>query len=89
MVLFEHALLWVQVQVICLQSFKYPSYELSMTFQVVFVALPRSGPRVDGYVVHIYGYTFFINEVAEYRVHHGLEGSWGVGQAEEHDCWFI
>ncbi len=32
-----------------------------------------------GYVIHIDRDVPFIDEVAEYSVHYGLEGSWGVG----------
>jgi len=44
---------------------------------------------VDGYVIHVDGYTPFINEIAEDGVYHCLECGQGVGQAEEHDCWFV
>ena len=36
-------------------------------------------------VVHIDGDVTFVDEVAENEVHHGLEGGWGVGEAEEHN----
>jgi hypothetical protein len=28
------------------------------------------------------------DEILEYFVHHGLEGSWAVGEAKVHDQWF-
>ncbi len=56
---------------------------------MIFVALPRSCSRMDSYIVHVDGDTSFIDEVVEYSVHHGLEGGGGVGETEEHDCWFV
>ena len=56
---------------------------------MVVLAFPWSGPSVDGYVVHVDRYAPFVNEVAEYHVHHSLESGWRVGKSEEHDCWFI
>jgi len=44
---------------------------------------------MDGYVIHVNHYTPFVDEVAEYCIHHGLEGGGGVGQAEEHNCGFV
>ena len=39
-------------------------------------------------IVHIDCHIPFINEVLEDVVHHGLEGGWAVGEAEEHDQGF-
>ncbi len=44
---------------------------------------------MDSYVVHVDGYTPFIDEVTEDGVHHHLKCGQGVGQAEEHDHWFV
>jgi len=44
---------------------------------------------MDGYIIHINGDASFIDEIAEYSVHHGLEGGGGVSEAEEHDHWFV
>ena len=44
---------------------------------------------MDSYVIHVDGNAPFVNEVAEYSVHHGLKSSGGVGEAKEHDHWFI
>jgi len=41
------------------------------------------------YLVHIDGHAPFVYEVMEDRVHHGLEGGWGVGKPEEHDGQLI
>src|SRR6266851_10441077 len=60
-----------------------------MAFQMVFVALPWFGSRVDSYVVHVDCYVPSIDEVPEYCVHHGLKGGRQVGEAEEHDRWFV
>ncbi len=44
---------------------------------------------MDGYIVHVDGYTPLIDEVMEYHVHHRLECGWGVSQAKEHNHWFV
>ena len=53
------------------------------------MAFSWPGSRVDSYVIHVYGNASFIDEVVEYCVYHGLESGGGVGQTEEHDCWFV
>src|SRR6266481_5958137 len=44
------------------------------------MVLDRSG--IDQNVVHVYGHKAFINELLENVIHHGLEGSWAVGETE-------
>ncbi len=46
---------------------------------MVFGAFSWLGSCVDSYIIHVDGYTSFINQVVEYCVHHSLEGRWGVG----------
>src|SRR6266481_3973418 len=43
---------------------------------------------IDQNVVHVYGHEAFINELLENVVHHGLEGSWAVGETKVHDEGF-
>ena len=43
---------------------------------------------MDRYVIHVDREGSAHDLFAEYRVHHGLEGSRGVGESEEHYCWF-
>ena len=43
---------------------------------------------VDQDVIHIDRNVSFINKFVKEEVHHGLEGGWGVCQAEKHDHWF-
>ena len=52
--------------------------------------LPMVFNRASVYqdIVHIDHPVPFINEVLEDVIHHGLEGSWAVGEAEEHDQGF-
>ena len=52
--------------------------------------LPMVFDRVGVYqdIVHIDHHVPFIDEVLENVVHHGLEGGWAVGEAEEHDQGF-
>ena len=40
-------------------------------------------------VVQIDHYYTFGNEVFKDPIHHSLEGGWTIGQAKEHDKWFI
>ncbi|SRR5258708_7822493 len=42
---------------------------------------------VDGQVVHIDGHPSLCDLPMEDHVHHHLEGGWGVGESEEHNCW--
>ncbi len=56
---------------------------------MVVLALSWSGPGVDCYIVHVDRYAPFVDQVAEYRVHHSLERCRRVGEPEEHDCWFV
>ena len=44
---------------------------------------------MDGDVVHVDHYAPFIDEIAENRVHHGLEGGRRVCESEEHDRRFV
>ena len=39
----------------------------------------------DEDVIQVYHYYTFRNEIFEYNVHYGLEGSWTIGQAKEHN----
>ena len=39
-------------------------------------------------IIHIDHHISFVDEVLEYVIHHGLEGGWTVGKAEEHDQGF-
>jgi hypothetical protein len=43
---------------------------------------------VDGHVIHVNREPIFIDFFPEDGVHHGLEGSGGISEAKEHDCWF-
>ena len=89
MILFEHALFRVQVQVVRSESLEHPVHQFLIVFQVIFVALLRSDPCVDGYVVHVDHHASFIDKVPENHVHHGLEGGGRVGETEEHDRWLV
>jgi len=40
------------------------------------------------HVIHINDEPSFSEFLFKYRIHHHLEGGWGVSQAEEHDGWF-
>jgi hypothetical protein len=51
------------------------------------LSLPR--PCVYCYVIHVDCNVPFVDKVTEYSVHYHLESGWGVGEAEEHHCWFI
>ena len=44
--------------------------------------------RMNEDVVHINGDISFIDQVAKYEVHHGLERGGGVREAKEHDHGF-
>ena len=77
------------MQVIRFQLLKYSPYQFLVSFQVVFVAFSGPGPCVDGYVIHINGYASLVDKITEDYVHHGLESSQGVGEAKEHDRWFV
>ena len=43
----------------------------------------------DEDIIQVYHYYAFRNEIFEDSVHYGLEGSWTIGQAKEHNQWFI
>jgi len=43
---------------------------------------------VDDNIIHIDRALSAVDEFHEFVVNHGLEGCWGVGQAEEHDGRF-
>jgi hypothetical protein len=40
---------------------------------------------MDGDIIHIDCYSSFINQIAEYGVHHCLEGCQRVSQTKKHD----
>ena len=42
----------------------------------------------NNHIVHIDVEPSLCNFLLEDVIHHCLKGSWGVGQAKEHDCWF-
>ncbi len=60
-----------------------------MPLQVFFFAFPWPRSSMDGYVIHINGYTPLVNEIVEDGVHHRLECGQGVGESKEHDRWFV
>jgi|SRR5712671_3737666 len=43
----------------------------------------------DQHVIHVHHEPALSDFVLEYGVHHGLEGGGGVGEAKEHNRWFI
>jgi len=59
-----------------------------MPFAMLGVRFVRAWFGVDGNVVHIDREPTLGNFPMEYCVHHHLESSWRVGEAEEHNCWF-
>src|SRR5258708_29409951 len=55
---------------------------------VLFFGVPRSSLHVDGEIVHINRHPLLSDFSTEDHIHHHLEGSGGIGQAEEHNRWF-
>ncbi len=60
-----------------------------MASSVVVLAFPWPRPSVDCYVVHVDRYAPFVDQVAEYCVHHRLERCWRVSEPKEHYRWFV
>jgi hypothetical protein len=55
-----------------------------MVFEVLFFSLIGFPFSVDHYVIHVDCEGSAHDLFVEYRVHHGLESSGGVGESEEH-----
>jgi len=75
-VLFKDALFWIEMKVIDLQPFKYSLDQLSVLSYMFFMHFSFLRSCMYGYIVHVDCDMSFIDEVAEYGVHHHLEGSW-------------
>ena len=79
MVLLKGAFLWVEVKVIFAEPVEDLSDQEAVAGDVFTFCFSLFSPRVDHYVVHVDCDIPSIDKVSEYGIHHGLEGSGGVG----------
>jgi hypothetical protein len=85
--LFKLALVNVEVEVILSQDSEHFSDEFPVSLQVLFFSFIQFSLSMHCYVIHVDCEGSTGNLLAEYSVHHGLEHSWWVGEAEEHHLW--
>jgi hypothetical protein len=76
----EMTLFWLQEKVIVFELF-----ENSMNLVLVFL---ESSVCRDEDIIHVNDYISRDNFFSEDRIHHRLERGWGIGESEEHYCWF-
>ena len=77
--LLKLALLRFEIELVLAELFQNQAYN---------VAVLLLGLGEDENVIKVYAYHSFSNEVPEDVIHHGLECSWAIGEAKEHDQWF-
>ena len=74
--LFKLTLLRLEIELVLVELLQHQAYN-------AVVLLLSLGKDED--VVKVYTHHSFCNEVMEDIIYHGLEGSWAIGEAKEHD----
>jgi hypothetical protein len=67
---------------------EYPFDVGSVPLDVLCLRFLHATLSVDGHIVHMDCEPFLSDFFGEYGIHHCLKSGWGVGESEEHDCWF-
>ena len=77
--LLKLALLRFEIELVLVKLFQNKVYD---------AAVLLSGLGKDEDVIEVHTHHSFCNEVTEDVIHHGLECSWAIGEAKEHDQQF-